>query len=204
MNAETKAAQTVNSDHWVKGSDVETVLVGQITATIIDADRRVRDEWDNGFPNWAMYRAAYCGDSLYREQLRGWCVAYAIAYCEAGGVRKGLPADEIGCLAGWDAFYSLLNHRWLIAGQDVADIAGVDPKTYRKVRNHVTAALRRSLAEYWMLLQIHYLRALMDARWVEPTEPRTRFSTGRGFGHEVSFPGDGCYIVKAAPLSDTL
>ena len=198
-----EAAKTVG-DYDLRGVDVETALIGQVTATIIDADRRVREEWSNGFPNWAMYRAVYCGDSLHRGQVREWCVAYAIAHCEAGGVRSGLPAEEIGCLAGWDAYYSLLNHRWLIAGQDVEDVAGVDPKTYRKVRNHVILALRASLAEYWMLLQIHYLRALMDARWEAPTTPRTRFGTGRGFGHEVTFPSDGCYIVKAAPLSDTL
>src|SRR5690606_15781387 len=73
-------------DYDLRGRDVETALVGPVTATIIDADRRVREEWSNGFPNWAMYRAAYCGDSLYRPQVRAWCVAYAIAYCEAGGV----------------------------------------------------------------------------------------------------------------------
>src|SRR5690606_25001322 len=125
MNMETNKPAQIGGDWNVRGRDAETALVGPITATIIDADRRVRAEWSNGFPNWAMYRAAYCGDAIYQPQVRAWCVAYAIAYCEAGGVRKGMPADEIGCLAGWDAFYALLNHKWLIAGQDVADIAAV-------------------------------------------------------------------------------
>ena len=192
---------TQSGGDWnVRGRDAETALVGPITATIIDADRRVRAEWSNGFPNWAMYRAAYCGDAMYRRQVRDWCVAYAIAYCEAGGVRKGLPADEIGCLAGWDAFYALLNHKWLIAGMDVADVAGVDPKTYRKVRSHVYAALRYSLAEYWMLLQIHYLRTIRDERWVPSAEPAGKWSHGRGFG-EVDHTRTGCF--RANPLASS-
>ena len=191
------------SDFDLRGPDTETLLVGPVTATIIDADRRVRAEWANGFPNWAMYRCAYAGDSHLRQPLRDWIVAYAVAYCEAGGVRKGLPAEEIGCLAGWDAFYALLNHRWLIAGQDVADVAGVDPKTYRKVRNYVTAALRRSLAEYWMLLQIHYMRVMRDERWEAPAEPRARFNYGRGFG-DLDLSGDGNYITRKATMSDNL
>lgn len=194
MTVATNPAQAVG-DYDLRGHDPETAMVGPITATIIDADRRVRREWDNGFPNWAMYRTVYAGDAHLRGRLRDWCVAYAIAYCESGGVRKGLPADEIGCLAGWDAFYALHEKRWLIAGQDVADVAGIDPKTYRKVRNHVTSALRRSLSEYWMLMQIHYLRTVRDERWQPATTPRARLSEGRGFGdeRELDVMGDGCW-----------
>lgn len=183
------------NDFDLRGPDAETSLIGPVTATIIDADRRVRAEWGNGFPNWAMYRTAYAGDEHLRRKLRDWIVAYAIAYCETGGVRKGLPAEEIGCLAGWDAFYALLHHKWVIAGMDIADVAGVDPKTYRKVRNHVYAALKRSLDEYWMLLQIHYLRTIRDERWELPTDPRPRHSEGRGFGAdgEIDITGDGCW-----------
>lgn len=192
------------TDFDVRGQDVETRLVGPITATIIDADRRVREEWNNGFPNWAMYRTAYAGDSHLRGPLRDWCVAYAVAYCEAGGVRKGLPAEEIGCLAGWDAFYALLNHRWLIAGQDVADVAGVHPDTYRRVRNHVSAVLHRSLSHYWMLLCIHFMRTQMDERREPDSPPRGRWSLGRGFGDDIDIAGDGTFRVRAATMSDNL
>lgn len=152
-------------DYDLRGVDFETYLIGPITDRIIDADRQVRGEWSNGFPNWFAYRSVLAGDSYLHGRLRNWCVAYAIAYCEAGGVRKGLPADEMGCLAGWDAYYALHNKRWLIAGQDVADVAGVDPKTYRKVRNRVFAAMRASLDEYWVRLQIAVRQVWMRERW---------------------------------------
>ena len=191
-------------DYDKRGPDFETFLIGGITSAHIDADRLVRQEWSNGFPNWQMFRAVDCGDSLYRPEVRAWCVAYAIAYCEAGGVRQGMPAEEIGCLAGWDAYYALMNHKWLIAGMDVADVAGVDPKTYRKVRNHVYAAMQASLRHYWNELNIAIRRVYSQYQWIEPEAPRSKWAHGRGFGHEVTFPSEGCYVVKAAPLSDTL
>jgi hypothetical protein len=203
MNREsTKPAQT--GDYDLRGADFDTLLIGPVTEALIDADRLAQAEWSNGFPNWIMYRAVYCGDALYGPRLRDWCVAYAIAYCEAGGVRSGLPAEEIGCLAGWDAYYALLNHKWVIAGMDVADIAGVDPKTYRKVRNHVYGAMQASLRAYWAELGIAIRRLARIYREVEPEAARGKWASGRGFAHEVTFPGDGCYIVKAATMSDNL
>lgn len=193
-----------SGDYDLRGVDFDTVLIGPVTSVVIDADRLAREAWDNGFPNWIMYRAVYCGDALYGPRLRDWCVAYAIAHCEAGGVRKGLPAEEIGCLVGWDVYYALLNHMWIIAGMDVADVAGVDPKTYRKVRNRVLKVMRASMADYWAELGIAIRRLGRIYREAGPEQARGKWGSGRGFGHEVTFPGDGCYIVKAAPLSDTL
>lgn len=202
MNMEAKPSQ--NGDYDLRGLDYDSFLIGPVTEAHFDADRIARQSLDNGFPNWAMFRAAWCGDSLYRRQTRDWCVAYAIAYCEAGGVRKGLPAEEIGCLAGWDAYYALLNHKWVIAGMDVADVAGVDPKTYRRVRNHVYAAMATSLRHYWAELGIGIRLAHRLYREERPEQPRGSWNSGRGFGHEIPPKGDGCYMVKPAPLSDNL
>ena len=156
-------------DWDVRGQDFETYLVGPVTDRIIDADRQVRAEWNNGFPNWSLYRTAFAGDTHTRGRLRDWCVAYAVAYAESGGLRSGTAhMDELACLAGWDAFYRLINSQWIVAGRDVSDVAGVDPKTYRKLRNHVYGALRASLAEYWVRLQIAVRQVWMRERWQVP------------------------------------
>jgi hypothetical protein len=178
-------------DYDLKTVDFETYLVGPVTDRIIDADRQVWMEWRNGFPNWALYRTCYAGDAHLRIPLRSFCVAYAIAYAEAGGVRKGQPVDEIGCLAGWDAFYRLIHTQWLIAGKDVADVAGVDPKTYRKVRNYVYASLRASLDEYWMRLQIAVRQVALREKWQHQEMVRGRLSAGRGFDPSEDLSGTG-------------
>lgn len=148
-----------------RGLDFETYLIGAVTEKIIDADRLVRSEWRNGFPNWTLYRTAYAGDTHLSIQLRNWCVAYAVAAAEGGLVRKGLPAEEMGVLAGWDCYYALNHHRWVIAGQDIADVAGVDPKTYRKLRNYVYRANKASVEEYWVRLQVAVRQVWMRDRW---------------------------------------
>lgn len=183
-------------DWDVRGQDFETYLVGPVTDRIIDADRQVRREWYNGIPNWALYRTALAGDTHLRGKLRQWCVAYAIAYAEAGGMRSGQAnMDELATLAGWDAFYRLINSQWIVVGKDVTDVAGVDPKTYRKLRNHVYAALKASLAEYWVRLQIAVRQVWMRERWQNDTRAHDRFSEGRGFDPDEDASGTGNYIA---------
>src|SRR5690606_32425871 len=75
-------------DYDLRGLDFETYLVGPVTDKIIDADRLVRSRYNNGFPNWTLYRTVYAGDTHLRTQLRDWCVAYSIAVAESGFVRK--------------------------------------------------------------------------------------------------------------------
>lgn len=175
--------------------DFETELVGPVTPSIIDADRLVRTDWANGLPNWAMYRVVLAGDSHLRPFLRERCVAFAIAHCVAGGVRRDLPADELGSLAGWDTYYALLNHKWVVAGQDIADIAGVDPKTYRKVRSYVYRTLRASLDEYWVRLQVAIRQVRLVERRQEETQGAARYSAGRGFDLDEDFSGTGNFIA---------
>lgn len=192
----------VQADYALRGLDFETYLVGPVTDMIVDSDRLVREEWSNGFPNWALYRSIYAGDSHLRGVVRDWCVAYAIAAAESGLIRKGLPVEEMGCLAGWDAYYRLHNAEWVVAGRDIADVAGVDPKTYRKLRNHVFAANLMSAREYFVRLQVEVRKVWMQARWIDEAQPRARLSYGDGFSG-IDFWG-GNYIVRKAAMSDNL
>lgn len=200
----TRLDRPVVSGDWdVRGPDFETYLVGPVTDKIIDADRLVRSRCNNGFPNWALYRTAYAGDTHLQMQLRDWCVAYAIAAAEAGVVRKGLPAEEMGCLAGWDAYYRLLNHRWVVGGQDIADVAGVDPKTYRKLRNYVYASNLLSLQDYFIEMQIAVRQVWKEDRWIAAEDRRARLNSGRGF-HDIDVSGEGNFVARPSPLSDNL
>lgn len=191
MNTDTnKAAQTVG-DYDLRGRDFETLLIGGITESIIDADRLVRLDWANGLPNWAMYRVVMAGDTHLHGFLRDRCVAFGVAYCNTGGLRLTTSADEMGCLAGWDAYYALLNRKWVVAGQDVADVAGVDPKTYRKVRNYVYATLRSSLDEYWVRMQVAIRQVALMERRQDVPEPVSKYSSGRGFDLSEDLTGTG-------------
>jgi hypothetical protein len=186
----------VQADYHLRGPDFETMLVGPITATMIDADRLVRMEWQNGMPNWAMFRCCYAGDTHLRKGLREFCVAFAAAYLEtSGAVRPHVVTDDFACLAGWDAYCALLTGKWVASGAEVAEIAEVDPKTYRKVRGAVYARLRASLWEYWIRMQVAYRQvALIERKQEDSSGPRA-YNMGRAFDGDMGLNGDGNYIT---------
>lgn len=152
-------------DYDLRGPDFDTSLIGPITSSIIDADRLVRLEWQNGFPNWMMYRSALAGDTLYLTRLRYWAVAFAMAYCQTGGVRKAAYSDELATVAAWDALYMLLTNRKPEEPvYKTAEALGVDPKTYRRLRDHLFGSMRGSLDEYWIQLGAAYRHVFLYER----------------------------------------
>ena len=136
------------------GPDFESMLAGPITASIIDADRLVRKEWRNGFPNWALYRSALAGDAIHLPALRQWSVAFAVAYCTSGGVKRKTYSDELAAVAAWDALHMLVFCRELQPYTVLADALGVHHKTYKRLRDTLYLRMKGSLDEYWARLCI--------------------------------------------------
>ena len=99
-------------------------------------------------------------------------------------MRQGMPAEEIGCLAGWDAAYALMHHKWLIAGMDVADVAGgpqdlPQGSESRLWRDAGEPAALLERAEYRHPVRISQLSGETPAE-----TPRSGLAGGRGFGHD--------------------
>lgn len=188
-----------HGDYQLKVVDFETYLIGPITARIVDADRLVRKEFANGFPNWAMYRVGMCGDSHLADRLRDWCIAFAVAYAHTGGLRK--PCDDVAWAAGRDAYCFITTGRWGAPSDELAEALGIAPKTYRRFRNGVGLRLKASLDEYWIELQIAIRRVALLEKWSERPDEPVRLSDGRGFKGEIDLAGDGNY--RAMPKNFT-
>lgn len=150
-SVETKAAQTVG-DYDLRTVDFETVLIGPVTELIDDADRLVRREWRNGFPNWWLYRTCQAGDTLYASRLKDWVIAFTVAYATTGGVKRQAYSDELAYAAGLDALHMLMNNRQMQPYTVTADLIGVHHKTYRCLRDTIYARLKASMDEYWIQL----------------------------------------------------
>lgn len=158
-----EARREVSKGDWdVRGRDFETALAGPVTESIIDADRVVRFEFRNGFPNWMLYRTAIAGDDLHLVPLRQWVVAFAVVYGMDGGVRRQAYTDELACVAGWDALHVLLHGRELQPYTTTAKELDVHHDTYRRFRNAIYRRIRESLDEYWVNLVVAY-RAVLKA-----------------------------------------
>lgn len=190
---------------WDKrGLDFETYLVGQVTEKIIDADRRVRMEWNNGHANWYVYRAILAGDQRARRMALDWFISYAVTKAATGALRNPDKAEDLGAMAGWDCLARLEGGSWLLSMEEVADIGEVDPKTYRKLRNRTYIECLKSMEEYFVRLQIAVRQVWMEDRWIPDETPRARLSSGRGFGDDLDILGDGNFIVRKAVMSDNL
>lgn len=154
-------------DYDVRGPDFDTALIGQVTPSIIDADRLVRMEWKNGFPNWMLYRTALAGDALYLSRLRHWAVAFAVAYCTTGGMKKSAYSEETACVAAWDALNMVLHKRQLQPYAETADALGVHHSTYKRLRSHLYVSMLGSLDEYWIRLGAAYRHVILYERNAE-------------------------------------
>ena len=148
----------------LKGPDFETVLIGPVNATIIDADRLVRLDWRNGFPNWDMYRVALAGDSLLGDRLREWSVAFSVAYCTTGGVKRQSYSDELAAVAAWDALHMLVHSRQMQPYTQTADSIGVHHKTYLRLRNSLYRRMKASLDEYWVRLSVAFRQVYLHEK----------------------------------------
>lgn len=151
-------------DYDVRRPDFDTILVGPVFESIIDADRLVRLEWKNGFPNWELYRTAMAGDSMYMVRLRQWCVAFSVAYCMEGGVRRDAYSDELAAVAAWDALNMLILSRQMQPHTVTAEMLGVHHKTYRRLRDTLYARLRASMDEYWIRLTCAFRQVVLYER----------------------------------------
>lgn len=166
--------------YTIRGPDTETALIGPITAQIIDADRLVRLEFKNGFPNWMMYRTALAGDSVYLPKLKQWVIAFTWVVCQEGAVKRHVLTEEfVGCVA-IDALNILIFGRELQPYTVTAKSLGVHRDTYRRVRDGIFARLKVSLDEYWVqLVAACYQLRINEINAIRNAE-RKRTSNKRG------------------------
>lgn len=186
---------------WDKrGLDFETYLIGPTTEKIIDADRLVREEWNNGHPNWFVYRSILAGDRVARRLILDWFIAYAVTKAATGAIRDASLAEDLGVMAGWDCLARLEGNAWLMSLEDVSDIGGVDPKTYRKLRNRVYIDCLKSLEEYFVRLQIAVRQVWMEDRWISVPSPPASINLGRGRKYDIDYTGNGCFLAPPLPV----
>lgn len=157
------AVQVEQGCYDLRGPDFDTALIGPVTASIIDADRLVRLEWKNGFPNWGLYRTVLAGDSLHIDRLREWCVAFSVAHCTEA-VQARAYSDDLACVAGWDALHMLVATRPLEPYSVLAKSLEVNAATYKRARDGVFLRLRASLDEYWIRLGSAYRQIILAER----------------------------------------
>lgn len=154
----------LSGDWNVRGPDIETCLISGVHAELMDAARLARIEFNNGFPNWELYRCALAGDSLHLSKLRKWVVAFTVAYCMDGGIKRSAYTEELAATAAWDALHMVMYSKPLDDYTTLANSLGTDKKTYRRLRDAIFLRLKASLDTYWLNLISAYTQVLIYER----------------------------------------
>ncbi len=152
MTVEAIQSKPAVGDYDLRGTDFETLLIGPVHQLLIDADRLVRMEWRNGFPNWEIYRTIQAGDTIYARDVRDWMFAFTVAYAVTGGVKRHAYSDELAYVAACDALHMLMHSRQVQPYTTTSEQLGVHHKTYRCLRDTIYARVRASMDEYWLQL----------------------------------------------------
>jgi hypothetical protein len=151
-------------DWNTKGFDVDTLLVLPIHRQLIDADRLARFDFNNGFPNWELFRTVYCGDNIYLPKLKQWVHEFAIAHCLEGGIKRQVYTPTLAGVAGLDALYLLIYMEPLLPHTVAAKDLGVKPETYKRLRDAIRDRLSVSVNTYLLHLGAAYRQVLISER----------------------------------------
>lgn len=158
------AIPKAEGDYDVRGFDIDTLLVLDVHRELIDADRLARLDFNNGFPNWELFRTVYAGENIHLPKLKRWVHEFAIAHCLEGGVKRSVYTPTLAGIAGLDALYLLVYMEPLLPYTTIAADLGVDPKTYLRLRNAIRDRLSVSLHQYILHLGAAYRQVLISER----------------------------------------
>ena len=151
-------------DYDLRGRDIDTCMVSEVHETLVDADRLSRLEFNNSFPNWELFRTVYAGDYLHIPMLKRWVHEFAIAACLDGAVKRTTYTPTLAGVAGLDALYLLIYMVPMLPHTVMAADLGVDPKTYKRVRDGIRDRLSASLNTYVLHLGSAYRQVLIWER----------------------------------------
>lgn len=140
----------MSGDYAVRVRSTEDRLAEQIHDRLIDADRLVRERrWQYGLPVWAMYRAAYCGDSHCVGEVKRAAIRFATVFGEAGGIRADARSDDLYGVAGLDAAYRLIYGDWMISEREGGRLTDTHNATYDRFRETIWRVMDAVLRDYW-------------------------------------------------------
>lgn len=141
----------VSGDYDLRGRDYDTELLGQISDTLIDADRLARLDHRSGFPSFAIYRLVIVREDIYMPSVRMWWVLFSLEWCRTH--MRGAFSDELATVAAWDSLQRVIApSRPLLSAADVAESLGVDLETYTRARNSLRRILEAEVESYWTIL----------------------------------------------------
>jgi hypothetical protein len=153
-------------DWSLRGVDADQVFASQqLSDTAMTAAVRVTARFDPSFPGWFLYRRVVAGVGLFDRQLEAWAVSAArmLSRMEKHNGREYISAATRGkpgwvAQAGRDGLDFAIYGRYAESLESRADWFGVHHKTYKQIRDPVSACMWVGLDTFRSEIHAEYFR----------------------------------------------
>jgi len=152
-------------DWQLRGVDADQVFASQqLSDTAMTAAVRVTARFDPSFPGWFLYRRVVAGVGLFDRDLEAWAVSSARILSRMKKkdgrdyVQPSLRRNDWISQAGRDALDYVIYGKYAEALEPRAERFGVHWKTYKRIREPVSAGLWIGLQTFQSELHTEYFR----------------------------------------------
>jgi hypothetical protein len=153
-------------DWSLRGVDADQVFANQqLSDTAMTAACRVTARFDPSFPGWFLYRRVVAGVGLFDRQLEAWAITNArmLSRMTKDNGRQYISAATRGkpgwiAQAGRDALDFAIYGKYAEALESRSDRFGVHWKTYKQIREPISACMWVGLDTFRSELHAEYFR----------------------------------------------
>lgn len=159
------AIPKAEGDWSLRGIDADQVFAcQQLSDTALTAAVRVSARFDASFPGWFLYRRVVAGVGLFDRHLEAWAVSTARMMSRMKKrdgrdyIRPSLRKPEWIAQAGRDALDFAICGKYAASLESRAELFGLDWKTYKRIREPMSAGLWIGLQTFQSEIHAEYFR----------------------------------------------
>ena len=152
-------------DWSLRGIDADQVFASQqLSDTALTAAVRVSARLDASFPGWFLYRRVVAGVGLFDRHLEAWSISTARILSRMKKkdgrdyIQPSLRKPEWIAQAGRDALDYAIYGKYAASLESRAELFGLDWKTYKRIREPISAALWVGLQTFQSEIHTEYFR----------------------------------------------
>jgi hypothetical protein len=155
----------------IRGPGIDALFSGQLGDTALTAVLWTDQQFDRGFPGWALYRTVVSGDRIFDRKLEAYAIGMARAVARAKRKTGHSEVAQRTRRNGWlkqaarDALFMVVHGKQPLGAIQRGQQFNVSHTTYIRVRDAVAGGMTFGLEAYRAMLFANVHRArIADSR----------------------------------------
>jgi hypothetical protein len=155
----------------IRGPGIDALFSGQLGDTALTAVLWTDQQFDRGFPGWALYRTVVSGDRIFDRKLEAYAIGMARAVARAKRKTGHSEVAQRTRRNGWlrqaarDALFMVVHGKQPLGAIQRGQQFNVSHTTYIRVRDVVAGGMTFGLEAYraMLFMNVHRVR-IADSR----------------------------------------